>query len=285
VRTTDTTPGPACRPAPAPRRLARKGMQGVVALWLAAALTACSDDPGGGAPTPTATPPAHADSTGNTPATGEPTEAAGVAAERAEQTVHAWLVALREGDADRMATLLGAASLAAAPGLRDAERVPSELAEGMAAFADADDWSVVQVPGRDGTYLVVASGEITREGMTERDARAWFVHPADGDPRVEAFTEILPEVVAPTRGAPHSADAPVEMVLPGAGAGAAVLAMADGKNASARSATEPAAGRVRVTLPPPRGGWAAGEHVVAAGVAPADADDPWPATAVAFTVG
>ncbi|GAB2682684.1 hypothetical protein [Thalassiella azotivora] len=271
------------RTAPAPHRPRRRatGRWAALAVVLALGAAGCGDD-SVDAPAPGDAPAVTASST--SPAA-SPTSDGGLSADDAEQAVRAWLAAARDADVPGMTDLLGPSSVAAAEGLGGLDSLASGLAEGVAAFADAQDWTVAEVPGHPDARLVVASGEVTREGMTERDARAWFAHRLDGRVVVEAFTGVVPEVVRPLPGQPHRADAAVEVVLPAAGDDATLLVLADGEDVTATATAEGADGdRVRVSVPAPAGGWAADGHVVAVGLAPADPGGPWPATAVSFSV-
>jgi hypothetical protein len=178
--------------------------------------------------------------------------------------------------------MLGAWSARNVEAMGGLEPMASGLAEGMAQFRDAASWSSVPVPGHDGAFLVTASGQITREGTTETDARAWLVHPEGGRDVVEAFGSGSLPVVTPTDGTLGARGA-VGVVL-AAGAPVTVL---DGEPLASGTTSEPAGdGTVRVTVLP-QGGWGAGPHVVSVATVPEQpgGDGPWDATAVTFEVG
>lgn len=196
-------------------------------------------------------------------------------------TVQAWLDALRDGDLDTARSMLGQSSAMAVESMGGLEQLASALAEGMAAFgADGVEWDAVRLQGVD-AYLVTATGEIEREGMSETDAHAWLVHPEDGRDVVEAFATPLAEVVQPGPASTLPAGAAVDVLLPAG----AVHAVADGEPVEA--AVDGAdGGRVRVAVRPD-GGWSPGRHVVAVASVPesAGAAGPWASVAVTFETG
>jgi hypothetical protein len=200
----------------------------------------------------------------------------------AEQAVRTWLQAARGGDLTKLESGLGAYSKQQAKKLGGLEGMKSGLAEGISAFLDAKTWDAHPIPGHDSTWLVVASGEVTREGMTETDARSWVVHPESGKLVVETFATPVPEVVTPAPGQKLDAAKPVIVNLPAG----EVVAFVDDKNAGTQLSTQPSdGGGVRVTVQPPAGGWPAGAHVVAVAVVPkAGQSAPWASVASAFTV-
>lgn len=203
--------------------------------------------------------------------------------------VQEWLEAAQSGNTGALADLTGSFSLRGAEGLGGLEGIRSGLAEGMGAFAQAQDarWSAVVIPSQADSWIVVVEGSVTREGMTERDARSWVVHP-EGDRGlvVEGFAASPPEVASPPGGGRALApDAPVDVYLAaGNGSGTVLLdgePLAEGVDVATADGDQ-----LRVTALPP-GGWPAGEHTVTvAGVpADADADGPWASVAVPVVVG
>lgn len=202
----------------------------------------------------------------STPSTASPTtDAVGL--------VEQWLAAVSEGELAAAEATLGASSLAAVEEMGGLEAIASGLAEGMAAFgADGVAWSVVPVPDA-GAHLVVASGEVEREGMREVDAHAWLVHGEDGRDVVEVFSSPAADVVPP------GPDGAVTARLP---AGRVVVAV-DGAVVETGVETQAADDLVEVSVRP-GGGWSTGAHVVAVAVVPdgPDADGPWAAGAVTF---
>jgi hypothetical protein len=239
-----------------------------------------------GAGSPTTGSPATSSPATSSPATSSPaTTTAGATppagADAAVETVRAWLTALGNGDLEAARADLGLWSQRNAEGQGGLEGMASGLAEGMAAFAaEGVQWTVVAVPEHPRALVVVASGEVEREGMREQAAHAWLVHPQRGEPVVEAFSPAPPEVMAPQPGEPLGADAPVEVLLP---AGTA-LAVADGELVTSGVTSEPADGdRVRVRVLPD-GGWSPGRHVVAVVTVPQQpgGDAPWGTVAVTF---
>jgi hypothetical protein len=226
--------------------------------------------PAGSSPSTTAPSPSPSDSS-------RPT-----ASDAAGDVVLAWLDALGEGDTATAQSMLGAWSADNVEAMGGLEAMASGLAEGMAQFRNAASWSSVPVPGHDGAFLVTASGQITREGSTEADARAWLVHPEDGRDVVEAFGSGALPVVAPTDGTLGDRGA-VEVVL----ASGTPVTVLDGEPLASGVTVEPAGdGKVRVTVLP-EGGWGAGPHVVSVATVPEQSggDGPWDATAVMFQVG
>lgn len=203
--------------------------------------------------------------------------------------VQEWLEAAQSGNTDALADLTGSFSLRGAEGLGGLEGISSGLAEGMGAFAQAQDarWSAVVIPSQADSWIVVVEGSVTREGMTERDARSWVVHPEDDRGLVvEGFAASPPEVASPPGGGRALApDAPVDVYLAaGNGSGTVLLdgePLAEGVDVATADGDQ-----LRVTALPP-GGWPAGEHTVTvAGVpADADADGPWASVAVPVVVG
>lgn len=250
----------------------------LVALPLAAlALVAgCADAAQPGTPTPSSSVQASA-SASPSPA---PTAPQSAQAEQAEQVVRSWLTAARDAETETLRAGLGAYSLRGADENGGLESMASGLAEGVAAFLDAESWTVTPLPGRDGAFLVVASGDVTREGTTERAARSWLVHPEGGRTVLEAFSPKQPEVVSPQPGSTMRRTDPVDVFLP-FGEPTAVV---DGVDASAWLTTESADGdQVRVRVVPPAG-WLPGSHVVAVAVTPVDGADTgaWASVAVLF---
>ncbi|HEX5532688.1 MAG TPA: hypothetical protein VFX33_02985 [Actinomycetales bacterium] len=241
--------------------------------------------PGSSPSTTTTSPPASSPPTqsGATPST--PSDTAGPTAqgEAAERKVRAWLQAARDGDLAKLESGLCTYSREQAKKLGGLEGMQTGLAEGIAAFLDAKTWAAHLIPGHDNTWLVVASGEVTREGMTETDARTWIVHPESGHLVVETFATPVPQVVAPAPGQTLDAAKPVVVDLPAGD----VVAFMDDQDAATHVSTENAiGGGARVTVQPPAGGWPAGRHVVAVATVPKNGQSsPWASVASAFTVG
>jgi hypothetical protein len=230
--------------------------------------------------TPSATSPSTQPGTGTSPSDTAGPTTPGAAA---EQTVRAWLRAARDGDLTNLESGLGTYSKEQAKKLGGLEGLKSGLAEGMSAFLDTKTWAAHPIPGHDNTWLVVASGEVTREGMTETDARAWLVHPEGGKLVVDTFANPVPQVVTPAPGQKLDAAKPVVVDLPAGD----VVAFVDNKDAGTQVSAQPAAGGgARVSVQPPAGGWPAGNHVVAVAAVPeAGGATPWTSVAAAFTVG
>ena len=241
--------------------------------------------PGSSPSTTTVSPSATSPSTQPRATTSSPSDKAGPTTQgaAAEQTVRTWLQAARDGDLAKLESGLGTYSREQAKKLGGLEGVQSGLAEGISAFLDAKTWAAHPIPRHDNTWLVVASGEVTREGMTETDARAWIVRAEHGKLVVETFANPVPQVVAPGPGQKLDAAKPVVVDLPAG----EVVAFVDNKDAGAQASTQPAAGGgARVTVQPPAGGWPAGQHVVAVAVVPEEGQtSPWASAATAFTVG
>lgn len=274
---------------------------GVAVAASAVLLTACGggdlESGGSGAPSETST--SGSTSSAATrpteptePASTEPVEdpdGAPAAGDAAVGVVLEWLAAAQSGSTDAMADLTGSFSLRGAERFGGLEEVRTGLAEGMGAFADTRDarWSAVVVPSQVDSWIVVVEGAVTREGMTERDARSWLVHPEDDRGMVvEGFASSPPQVVAPPEGIRDLAsDRPVEVYLAArSGSGTVLLdgePLADGVDVATADAD-----RLRVTALPP-GGWPAGEHTVTVAGVPADAgaEGPWVSVAVPVVVG
>lgn len=256
----------------------------LVALPLAAlALVAgCADAAQPGQSTPSSSVQTNATASPSPEPAASQTEQTGQA-RQAEQLVRAWLTAARDSETETVRAGLGAYSLLGAEATGGLESMTSGLAEGVAAFLDAQHWTVTPLPDRDGAFLVVASGDVTREGTTERAARSWLVHPEGGRTVLEAFSPKQPELVAPQPGSTVRGTAPVDVFLP-FGQPTAVV---DGVDASAWLTTESADGdQVRVRVVPPAG-WSPGGHVVAVAVTPEGGADTgaWASVAVLFDAG
>ncbi len=274
-----------------PRRARRLAV--ATALIAGVALAGCAQpdeatpglSPGSSPSTTTASPSATSPPTQSGATTSSPSDTAGPTTRgaAAERTVRGWLQAARDGDLAKLESGLGTYSREQAKKLGGLEGMQSGLAEGIAAFRDAKTWAAHPIPGHDNTWLVVASGEVTREGMTETDARTWIVHPESGHLVVETFANPVPQVVAPAPGQKLDAAKPVVVDLPAG----EVVAFVDDQDAATQVSTEAAAGGgARVTVQPPAGGWPAGQHVVAVAALPKNGQSsPWASVASVFTVG
>jgi hypothetical protein len=270
-------------------------LRAVVVPACALLLGACSADEAGTAgPTGTASSPAdESESTSpssSSPApseTSEPSET-DADADAAIGDVQEWLEAAQSGDTDAMADLTGSFSLRNIESSGGLEENSSALAEGMGQFADAQDarWSAVVIPSQPDSWVVVLEGTVTREGMTESDARSWVVHPEDDRGQVvESFASSVPEVVSPAQGTRELApDTPVDVYLAaGDGSGTVLLdgePLAEGVEVATADDDQ-----LRVTALPP-GGWPTGEHTVTVAGVPADAgaEGPWVSIAVPIVV-
>lgn len=199
------------------------------------------------------------------------------------EVVERWLAAIASGDADTTTSMLGPYSRAAVLDQGGVEEMMTGLGEGMAAFgADGVQRIAVELAQPDGAYVVTASGSIEREGMVERDARAWLVHPQGESDVVEAFSPVTPEIVSPATGSStRAADETVRVYLP---AGGVPGASVDGELVE-EVTSEPADGDLSlVEATPPAGGWPSGEQTVTVWVVPTAGDGPWAAVAVPVTV-
>ncbi len=211
---------------------------------------------------------------------------AGIGGEEVALAVVAqWLARLAEGNATAAYEMLGVISQRTVDTLGGMEGLMPGLQEGMAAFADAGDRTVVGVPGQDGAHVVTYSGDIEREGITEFDARAWAVHPEGELDVIEAFSLIGPEIDSPPAGSTDlAADEDVRVYLP---AGGTVTALLDGEVVTSVAEEGADGDQVLVTVSPPTGTWPAGRHVVTVAVTPTapGGDGPWVAVAVPLTIG
>lgn len=250
-------------------------------------LLAGCGDPGSAEPGTAGPGPGPTSSTSSQSPSGSPTET-GTTADEAIAVVQSWLEAAQAADVDTLTELTGALSLRNAEGMGGLEGLSSGLAEGMGAFSDAKDphWSAVVIPSQPDAWLVVLRGTVTREGMTETDARSWIVHPEGDRPAVvEAFAASFPEYVSPEPGTRDlAADEPVSVYLAGGGGSGTVLL--DGEPLADGVTVEGADGdQLLVTALPP-GGWPAGEHTVTVAAVPATpgADAPWVSVAIPVEV-
>lgn len=157
----------------------------VVTGLLVLALAGCGDDEPEvlGATTP---PPAAATSS---PATTAPTPTA--QPQDVDAVVSDFLAALGS-DMPRAWELLSARSQQSFGAYDRFADLATEYAEGLAGFAEVPR---TQVALDDGLSVVVLAGEVTREGMTERDAFALPVRSERGRPRVELASPALPATV------------------------------------------------------------------------------------------
>lgn len=200
-----------------------------------------------------------------------------------------WLEAAQSGDTDALADLTGEFSVRGAEEFGGLAEASTGLAEGMGAFADTQDarWSAVEIPSQPASWIVVVEGTVTREGMTERDARSWVVHP-EGDRGlvVEGFAPSPPEVVSPPQGSRDLAPGvPVEVYL-GAGNGSGTVLLDGAPIAEGIDVAAVDGDQIRVTALPP-GGWPAGAHTVTVASVPGDdagPGAPWTSVAVPVVV-
>jgi hypothetical protein len=185
--------------------------------------------------TTTASPSATSPGTESRATSSSPSDTAGPTTQgaRAEQTVRAWLQAARNGDLAKLESGLGTYSREQAKKLGGLEGMKSGLAEGMSAFLDTKTWAAHPIPGHDNAWLVVASGQVTREGLTETDSRTWVLHPESGRLVVETFANPVPQVVAPRPGQKLDAARPVVVDLPAG----EVVTFVDNKDAGTQVST------------------------------------------------
>jgi hypothetical protein len=98
----------------------------------------------------------------------------GVSFEGVEPRVREWLTAIQNGDEDSAWAWMTEEARADIGWERFAQDMQSALPEGLGAFAQAPDFHhvVVASAGSEAAAVAVFSGEVTREGTTEVDARA-----------------------------------------------------------------------------------------------------------------
>ncbi|HZI98692.1 MAG TPA: hypothetical protein VFD41_14320 [Actinomycetales bacterium] len=249
-------------------------------------LAGCGDAGSGGPGTSGAEPASSI--TSESPTSAPPSEP-GTTADEAIAVVQEWLEAAQASDTDTLTELTGALSLRNVESQGGLDGLSSGLAEGMGAYARAEDpeWSAVVIPSQPDAWLVVLRGTVTREGMTETDAESWIVHPeGDRDAVVEAFAASFPEAVSPEPGTRDlAADEPVSVYLAAGGGSGTVLLdgepLADGVTVSGADGDQ----LLVKALPP--GGWPSGEHTVTVAGVPATpgADGPWVSVAIPVVVG
>ncbi len=112
-------------------------------------------------------------------------------AEDPAATATAWIAALAAGDLDRAAKLMASASLDYVDARGGLAAFGAELTEGWGAWQQADERRVWSVGGRfaDGSEatVVVLTGTVSQEGMTERRAMALLTVPEGGRHLVHPF--------------------------------------------------------------------------------------------------
>jgi hypothetical protein len=92
----------------------------------------------------------------------------------AEPVLRTWLQAISDSDEEKVWNLMTSEAQAIIGRRRFDEMMASALPEGLGAFASASGFSYVVVPtgGEERRVVAVVSGEVTREGNTERAAVA-----------------------------------------------------------------------------------------------------------------
>lgn len=133
--------------------------------------------------------PSPASTTGHPSPSAAPTESAVVTV---DDVVSELLDALGAAASRRAWSLLSSRSQQGFGSYEDFAQLSSDYAEGLAAFADADR-SHIDLGG--GVSVVTLSGEVNREGMTEKAAAALAVRREDGQPRVELTPPHLADVL------------------------------------------------------------------------------------------
>ncbi len=132
------------------------------------------------AETTTTSEPEETTTTGPTTTVGEQT------AEDATQVANDWLAALAAGDADEAFALMAPASQADVGGRSGFDGMMSALAEGFAAWHDAENkivWTNEVAASNEGTlYVVTFVGTVTQEGAVARRAAALPVFASAGQP-------------------------------------------------------------------------------------------------------
>jgi hypothetical protein len=98
----------------------------------------------------------------------------GVSFEKVEPTVREWLLAIQNSDEDKAWSMMTPQAQAEIGREQFDQMMGSALPEGLGAFSQAPDFHhvVVASAGSEAAVVAVLSGEVTREGTTEVDARA-----------------------------------------------------------------------------------------------------------------
>ena len=98
----------------------------------------------------------------------------GVSFEKVEPTVYEWLQAIQDSDEDKAWSMMTPEAQAEIGREQFDQMMGSALPEGLGAFSQAPDFHhvVVASAGSEAAVVAVLSGEVTREGTTEVDARA-----------------------------------------------------------------------------------------------------------------
>src|SRR5919106_4889391 len=98
----------------------------------------------------------------------------GVSFEKVEPTVREWLLAIQNSDEDKAWSMMTPEAQAEIGREQFDQMMGSALPEGLGAFVEAPDFHhvVVASAGSEAAVVAVFSGEVTREGNTEVDARA-----------------------------------------------------------------------------------------------------------------
>jgi hypothetical protein len=149
----------------------------VVALAVAGAVVLVGDDGVSPNPVQPADTPRQESPTPTpqeSPAPQESPREEGVSFQNVEPRVREWLLAIQNSDEDAAWAMMTPEAQAEVGRARFDEDMQSALPEGLGAFAQAPDFRFVAVAsaGSEAAVVAVLSGEVTREGTTEVDARA-----------------------------------------------------------------------------------------------------------------